>query len=175
MTLRQALSVSLVVIVVGTRVSAQGANGAALGEAQLYSLYAKRHATTAQFADLAVTRGADGQVRKAAETLARAHRGAKEKLEKIAAERHLTLVLPERDTSTALLGGATAALLGKTGRAFDSTWVSLAYDWLLTLLLDNNTHVKPQVDAQLGNTTREHTTWLFHQAADVAKLKKKFS
>jgi predicted outer membrane protein len=171
------LSVSLVTIVaLGTRASAQGASGAALGEAQLYSLYAKRHANTVQFAELAVTRGADGQVRKAAESLARAHREAREKLEKVAAERHLTLALPERDTSTALLAGATAALLGKTGRAFDSTWAHLANDWLVTLLLDNNTHVKPLVSApQLERITREHTTWLFHQSVELANLKKKFS
>ncbi len=102
-------------------------------------------------------------------------REAKEKLEKGAAEHHLALVPPERDTSTALLAAATAALQGKTGRAFDSTWANLAYNWLSTLILDNNRTVSAQAaGAGLGETAREHSTWLFRQLGETDKLRKKF-
>src|SRR3979490_2875239 len=72
-----------------------------------------------------------------------------------------------RAPSAGVLAGATGALVGKTDRAFDSTWAHLANDWLVTLLLDNNTHVKPLVSApQLERITREHTTWFFHQSVE---------
>ncbi len=153
---------------------AQATGGVSLSETALYSLYAKRHAATLTFANLAITRAADGEVRKAAENLARAHRDAREKLERIATERHLTLALPEHDTSTVLLEQARTSLDGKAGRAFDSTWVNVAHDWLSTLILDNNRVVKPRIAPELQPVAQEHTTWLFHQSAEMDKLRKKF-
>jgi len=153
---------------------AQAAGGGSLSEAALYSLYAKRHVATIAFADLAVTRAADGGVRKAAGNLARAHRDAREKLEGIATERHLTLALPEHDTTTVLLEQARSILAGKVGRAFDSTWADLAYHWLETLVLDNNRVVKAQIGPDLQPLAQEHSIWLFHQYGDMDKLRKKF-
>jgi len=153
---------------------AQAPGGGSLSEAGLYSLYANRHVATIAFANLAVTGAADGEVRKAAENLARAHRDAREKLEQLATERHLTLALPERDTSTVLLAQARRCLEGKTDRAFDSTWVNLAHDWLSTLILDNNRAVKTQIAPDLRPVAQEHTTWLFHQSAEIDRLRKKF-
>ena len=156
------------------RLSAQATGGGSLSETALYSLYATRHAATIALANLAVTRAADGEVRKAAENLARAHRDAREKLERVATERHLTLAPPEHDTSTVLLEQARTSLDGKVGRAFDSTWVNLAHKWLSTLILDNNRVVKAQIGPELQPVAQEHTTWLFHQSADMDKLRKKF-
>lgn len=156
------------------RLEAQAAGDKPLGEAALYSLYVKRHVATMAFADLAATHGSDGQVRKTAENLGRAHREAREKLERIATERHLTLALPERDTSTALLEQARNRLEGKAGRSFDSTWANLAYNWLSTLLLDNNRVVKAQLAPELQPIAQEHTTWLFHQSVEADKLRKRF-
>ncbi len=113
-------------------------------------------------------------MRKAAENLARAHRDAREKLERIATERHLTLALPEHDTSTVLLEQARTSLDGKAGRAFDSTWVNVAHDWLSTLIIDNNRVVKPRIAPELQPVAQEHTTWLLHQSAELDKLRKKF-
>src|SRR2546422_7500035 len=53
------------------RLSAQATGGRSLSETALYSLYATRHAATIALANLAVTRAADGEVRKAAENLDR--------------------------------------------------------------------------------------------------------
>jgi predicted outer membrane protein len=156
------------------QLAAQAAGNAPLSEAALYSLYVKRHEMTTAFADLAVARGADGEVRKAAEKLVRAHREARERLERVATDRHLTLVPPEHDTSTVLLEQARTALEGKAGRSFDSTWVSLASSWLSTLILDNNRTVKARIGPALQPIAQEHTTWLFHQYADIDKLRKKF-
>ena len=153
---------------------AQAAGGGSLSEAALYSLYAKRHVATIAFADLAVTRAADGGVRKAAGNLARAHRDARDKLERIATERHLTLALPEHDTTTVLLEQARSILAGKVGRAFDSTWVGLADNWLVTLLLDNNRVVKAQIGPELQPLAQEHSIWVFHQFGDMEQLRKKF-
>ena len=176
MSLSRVLGTLLVTTVALTAtVGAQGAAGASLGEAAVFSLYVQRHANTIQLADLAATRGTDGQIRKTAETIARAHREAKEKLERSAVERHLTLAPPARDTSTALLARATGALEGKTGRAFDSTWVSVANDWFSTLILDNNRNVSARVaDPGLRAMAQAHTTWLFRQSVEVDKLRKKF-
>ncbi len=155
---------------------AQATSGGSLNEGQLYSLYAARHAATVQFAELATARGSDGDVRKHAATLARANQAAADNLRKVARDRHLTLVPPAHDTTTMLLARATDLLRDKTGRAFDSTWVSLAYDWLSTLILDNNTHVKKQLsEASLETIARAHTSWLLPQSVEVAKLKKKFT
>ena len=153
---------------------AQTPGAGSLSETALYSLYAKRHVATIAFANLALTRAADGEVRKAAENLARAHRDAREKLERVATERHLTLAPPEHDTSTVLLEQARSNLAGKVGRAFDSTWVNLANNWLVALILDNNRVVKAQIGPELQPIAQEHTTWLFHQSADMDKLRKKF-
>src|SRR2546425_1002000 len=62
----------------------------------------------------------------------------------------------------------------KAGRAFDSTWGKVAHDWLSTLILDNNRVVKPQIAPELQPVAQEHTTWLFHQSAELDKLRKKF-
>ena len=113
-------------------------------------------------------------MRKAAENLARAHREAKEKLEKVAKDKHLTLTPPAHDTTTVLLEQARTALEGKTGPAFDATWANLAHSWLTTLILDNNVNVKPKLGPELQPIAREHTTWLFHQSADLDNLRKKF-
>ena len=129
---------------------------------------------TAAFADLATSRATNGDVRKAAENLARAHRDAWERLEKVAKDKHLTLTPPAHDTTTVLLEQARTALDGKTGRAFDATWADLAHSWLTTLILDNNVNVKPKLGPELQPIAREHTTWLFHQSADLDKLRKKF-
>jgi len=150
------------------------APGGSLSEAALYSLYAKRHAMTIAFATLATERGADGDVRKAAEKLVSAHREARQKLERIASERHLTLALPEHDTSTVLLEQARTTLEGKVGRSFDSTWVNLAQNWFSTLILDNNRLVKARIGREMQPVAQEHTTWLFHQSADIGGLRKKF-
>ncbi len=155
-------------------VAAQATGGTLLNEAALYSLYAKRHAMTIAFATLATERGADGDVRKAAEKLVRAHREVREKLERIATERHLNLALPEHDTSTVLLEQARTTLEGKVGRSFDSTWVNLAQNWFSTLILDNNRVVKARIGPELQPVAQEHTTWLFHQSADIGSLRKKF-
>jgi predicted outer membrane protein len=155
-------------------VAAQATGGASLSEAALYSLYVKRHAMTVAFASFATDRASDGDVRKAAEKLAQAHREAQAKLERIAGERHLALVLPEHDTSAVLLEQARTALQGKVGHSFDSTWVNLAQDWLSTLILDNNRAVKARIGPELQPVAQEHTTWLFHQSADIGGLKKKF-
>ena len=154
--------------------AAQAIGGSAWNEAALYSLYAKRHAMTVAFATLATERASDGDVRKAAEKLGRAHQEAQGKLERIATERHLTLALPEHDTSTVLLEQARTALGGKVGRSFDSAWVSLAQGWLSTLILHNNRVVKALIGPELQLVAQEHTTWLFHQSADIAGLRKKF-
>jgi predicted outer membrane protein len=158
----------------GPQLAAQSPGNTSLSEAALYSLYAKRHAMTIAFANLAVERSTDGDVRKAAENLVRAHREAGEKLERVAADRHLTLVPPAHDTSTVLLEQARTALEGKEGRAFDAAWVNLANSWLMTLILDNNRTVKPHIGPALRPLAQEHTTWLFHQSADIDKLRKKF-
>ena len=155
-------------------VAAQATSGTLLSEAALYSLYAKRHAMTIAFASLATERATDGDLRKAAETLVRAHREARDKLERIATERHLTLALPEHDTSTVLLEQARTTLEGKVGRSFDSTWVNLAQGWLATLILDNNRAVKAHIGPEMQPVAQEHTTWLFHQSADISGLRKKF-
>jgi predicted outer membrane protein len=155
-------------------VVAQAPGGKSLSEAALYFLYAKRHDMTIEFASLAVARGADGEVRKAAENLVRAHREAREKLERIASDRRLSLAPPGRDTSTDLLEQARATLEGKAGPSFDTTWLSLARSWLSTLILDNNRTVKPQIGPELQAVAQQHTTWLFHQSADIDKLSKKF-
>jgi len=159
---------------VAPRVAAQAIGGEPLTEAALYSLYVKRHAATIAFANLAVTRAADGAVRKAAENLASAHRDARERLERIASERHLTLAPPERDTATVLLDQARSTLEGKVGRAFDSTWVSLADTWLTTLIVDNNRTVKAHIGPDLQPIAQAHTTWLFHQTTEIYRLHKKF-
>src|SRR4051812_4717815 len=129
----------------GPPLAAQGSGNSSLSEAGLYSLYARRHEMTLAFANLALAGAADGEVRKAAESLVRAHREAGEKLARIARDRQLTLTPPEHDTSTVLLEQARATLEGKKGRSFDSTWVSLASSWLSTLILDNNRTVKSQI------------------------------
>src|SRR5262249_24582483 len=116
----------------------------------------------------------DGEVRKKAETLGRAHREARGKLEQVATKRHLTLVLPERDTTTVLLQQARALLEGNVGRSFDSTWVNLAHTWLSTLILDNNRVVKPHLTPELLPVATEHTSWLFLQSVEMDKLRKKF-
>jgi len=143
-------------------------------EAALYSLYTKRVVNTAAFADLAVTGAADANVRKAAQNLARDHREAQEKTERLAHDRKFTIAPPEHDTSDVLLAQARSALKEKTGRAVDSAWVTLAHQWLLTLMLDNNRNVKPRLAGQLQPVAVDHTTWLFHQLADIDKLAKKF-
>jgi predicted outer membrane protein len=158
----------------GPRLAAQAPGNTSLSEAALYSLYAKRHEMTVAFAKLAEGRAADGEVRKTAEHLVQAHREAGEKLKRIASDRHLTLASPEHDTSTVLLEQARAALEGKQGRMFDSTWANLAYAWLSTLILDNNRTVKANIGPDLQPVAREHTTWLFHQSADMDKLRKKY-
>ena len=155
-------------------VAAQATGGPSLSEAALYSLYVKRHAMTVAFASFATERASNGDVRKAAEKLAGAHREAQAKLERIATERHLALALPEHDTSTVLLEHARTALEGKVGHSFDSTWVNLAQDWLSTLILDNNRAVKAHIGPELQPVAQEHTTWLFHQSADIGALRKKF-
>ena len=156
------------------RLAAQAPGNASLSVAELYSLYGKRHDMTIAFANLGVARGADGDVRKAAENLVRAHREARDKLERIATDRHLTLIPPEHDTTTVLLAQARSTLEGKVGRSFDSTWVNLAHNWLSTLILDNNLNVKAHIGPDLQPLAREHTTWLFHQSADMDKLRRKF-
>jgi predicted outer membrane protein len=156
------------------RLAAQAPGDGSLSEAGLYSLYAKRHAMTIEFANLALTHGVDGDVRSAAENLVRTHREAKEKLERAATERHLTLASPARDTTTALLEQARTTLEGKTGRAFDSTWVNLGNSWLTTLILDNNRVVKSRIGSELQPVAQAHTTWLFHQSAEMDKARKKF-
>lgn len=153
---------------------AQAPGGGSLNEAALYSLYVKRHDVTIALTDLAVPHATNGEVRKAAETLASAHRDARGRLEGIATERHLTLAPPEHDTSTVLFEQARSSLVGKAGRAFDSAWVNLAYNFLSTLILDNNRVVKRQIGPDLQPVAQEHTTWLFHQSADLDKLRKKF-
>jgi len=158
----------------GLPLAAQAPGNTSLSEPGLYSLYAKRHEMTAAFANLAVVGGADGDVRKAAEALGHAHGEAGEKLKRAASTRHLTLVPPEHDTSTVLLEQARAALEGKQGRAFDSTWVNLGNAWLSTLILDNNRTVKARIGPELQPIAREHTIWLFHQSADIEKLRKKY-
>jgi predicted outer membrane protein len=157
-----------------TSLSAQRPVSGALTETALYSLYVRRHIATVALANLAATRAASGEVRKAAENLARDHGDARQKLERIATERHLTLAPPQHDTSTVLLEQARSSLDGKVGRAFDSTWISLAHDWLTTLILDNNRVVKAQIGPELQPVAQAHTTWLFHQSADMDKLRKKF-
>jgi predicted outer membrane protein len=157
-----------------TSLPAQTAGDGALTETALYSLYVRRHIATVGLANLAVTRAGNGEVRKAAENLARAHGDARQKLERIATERQLTLAPPEHDTSTVLLEQARSSLEGKVGRAFDSTWVSLAHNWLSTLILDNNRVVKAQIGPELQPLAQEHTTWLFHQSADMDKVRRKF-
>jgi predicted outer membrane protein len=154
--------------------AAQATGGPLLSEGALYALYAKRHAMTVAFASLATERATDGDVRKAAENLVRAHREAQTKLERIATERHLTLTPSDRDTSTVLLEQARTTLEGKVGRSFDSTWVHLAQGWLSTLILDNNRFVKAHIGPELQAVAQEHTTWLFHQSADIGGLRKKF-
>ena len=143
-------------------------------EAALYSLYTKRVVNTATCANLAVTGAADANVRKAAQNLARDHREAQEKTERLARDRGFTIAPPEHDTSDVLLAQARSALEGKTGRAFDSAWVNLAHQWLFTLVLDNNRTVKPRLAGQLQPVAVDHTTWLFHQLPDIDKLAKKF-
>jgi predicted outer membrane protein len=154
---------------------AQTPGASSLSETALYSLYARRHVATIAFANLALTRAADGEVRKAAETITRAHRDARESLERVATERHLTLAPPEHDTSTVLLEQARSSLAGKAGRAFDSTWVSLADNWLITLIVDNNRAVKAHIGPELQAIAQAHTTWLFHQTTEILKLRKKFT
>jgi predicted outer membrane protein len=154
--------------------AAQRTGDGSLSEAALYSLYVTRHVATVAFANLAATRATDGDIRKAAQDLETAHREARERLERIAGERHLTLAPPERDTSTALLEHARKTLNGLTGRAFDSAWTELAHDWLFTLVLDNNRVVKARIGADLQSVAVQHTTWLFHQSSDIEKLRKKF-
>ncbi len=156
------------------KLPAQASGGGALSEAALYSLYVKRHDATIALADLAVSHTSNGDVRKAAEALDSAHVDARAKLVSIATERHLTLALPEHDTSTVLLELARSSLDGKAGRAFDSTWVHLAYNLLSTLILDNNRVVKRQIGPDLQPVAQEYTTWLFHQSAELDKLRKKF-
>jgi predicted outer membrane protein len=129
---------------------------------------------TVAFADLAVTRTSDSQVRKAAETLSRAHTEARDRLARIAADKHLTLSPPDRDTSAVLLQQARAKLEGTTGRSFDSTWVNLAHDWLMALILNNNRVVKAQIAPELQPVAVQHTTWVFHQLPDIDKALKKF-
>jgi predicted outer membrane protein len=153
---------------------AQTPGAGSLSETALYSLYARRHVATIAFASLALTRAADGEVRNAAENLARAHRDARERLERVATERHLALVPPEHDTSTVLLEQAHSSLAGKVGRAFDSTWVSLADNWLITLIVDNNRAVKAHIGPELQAIAQAHTTWLFHQTTEILKVRKKF-
>ena len=174
MKLSPALWLLLGAFSLATRVEAQASGDRPLSEAALYSLYVKRHVATMAFADLAVTHGSDGQVRKTGDNLVRAHREAREKLERIATERHLTLALPEGDTSTALLEQARTRLEGKVGRSFDSTWANLAYNWLSTLILDNNRVVSARVTPEFQPVVREHTTWLFHQSVEADKLRKRF-
>jgi predicted outer membrane protein len=156
------------------RLAAQTPADRSLNEAGLYSLYVKRHAMTIAFANLAVAHAVDGDVRSSAENLVRTHRETQEKLEKSAADRHLTLVAPAHDTTTTLLEQARTALDGKTGRTFDSTWVDLSNNWLMTLVLDNNRVVKAQIAPELQPVAQAHTTWLFHQLSDIGKLRKKF-
>jgi predicted outer membrane protein len=161
-------------VTLASPLAAQGKGDGSLSEAALYSLYVKRHVATIAFANLAATRAADADVRKAAQDLERAHREARERLERIATERHLTLASPERDTSTALLEQARKSLDGMTGRSFDSTWAELGYGWLLALMLDNNRVVKARVGADLQPVAQQHTTWVFHQLSDIDKLRKRF-
>jgi predicted outer membrane protein len=156
------------------RLAAQAPSDQSLSEAGLYSLYVKRHAMTIAFANLALAHGVDGDVRSSAENLVRTHREAQEKLERTATERHLTLALPAHDTTTALLDQARAALEGRAGRVYDPTWVNLGSNWLTTLILDNNRVVKAQIGPELQPVARAHTTWLFHQSADLGKVQKKF-
>jgi predicted outer membrane protein len=156
------------------RLAAQTPGDKSLSEAGLYSLYVKRHAMTVEFANLGLAHAVDGDVRSSAENLVRTHREAQEKLEKSATERHLTLAPPAHDTTTALLDQARTALEGKTGRAFDSTWVNLGSSWLTTLILDNNRVVKAQIAPELQPVAQAHTTWLFHQSADLGKVRKNF-
>jgi len=172
--LRFAGCVLLAVVSLASSAQAQATSNRSFGEAQLFSLYLKRHDMTIQFADLARTHASDGQVRKTAEEFARAHREAREKLERIATERHLTLAPPEGDTSTALLAQARTTLEGRAGRSFDSTWANLAYNWLSTLILDNNRVVSARATPELQPVVREHTTWLFHQSVEADKLRKRF-
>ena len=154
---------------------AQAQAGKSLSETALYSLYAKRHVATAAFADLATGHASDDDVRKLAEQLGRANKEARENLDKAAADRHLTLALPEHDTTTVLLAQARTALEGKTGRAFDSTWVNLGNAWLMALVLDNNREVKPLIGPELQPLAKAHTTYLFHQLSDMSKVKEKFN
>jgi len=145
-----------------------------LSEAELYSLYVKRHDMTIEFARLALAHGADKAVRAAAEDLAGAHSEARQKLERVARDRHLMLAPPEHDISTILLEQARGTLEGKEGRSFDTAWVGLAHTWLSNLILDNNRTVKAHIAAELQPVAQEHTSWLFHQSAHIDKLLKKF-
>ncbi len=154
--------------------AAQASGDSLLTEAALYSLYAKRVVNTIAFANLALTRAADANVRRAAENLAREHREAREKTERLASDHRFTVSPPEHDTSDVLLAEARSRLEGKTGRAFDSTWVNLAQQWLFTLTLDNNVSVKPRVARDLQPVAGDFTLWLFHQIPDIDKLGKKF-
>jgi predicted outer membrane protein len=157
-----------------SQLSAQSNGASTLTEAELYSLYVARHAATIELAQLATTSAENKDVRKQAESLAKAHREAREKLEKGAGDRHLKLTTPAHDTSFVLLAQARTTLAGKTGRTFDSTWTDVTHKWLQTLLIDNNKAVKPRISPELMPVATAHTTWLFHQFADLDKLLKKF-
>jgi len=156
------------------QLAAQASSDSLVTETALYSLYTKRVDNTIAFANLALTRATDARVLKAAESLAREHRESRDKTERGARDHRFTISPPEHDTSDVLLAEARRKLEGKTGRAFDSTWATLAHEWLFTLILDNNRNVKPRVGRDLQPVASDFTVWLFHQLPDIDKLSKAF-
>ena len=154
--------------------AAQGSVDSLLTEGALYSLYTKRVDNTIALANIASTGASDAKVRKAADNLARQHQDARTRTEGIAREHRFTLALPAHDTSDVLLAEARRSLEGKTGRVFDSTWASIAHQWLFTLIVDNNRNVKPRVPRDLQPVAADLTTWLFHQLPEIDQLGKRF-
>ena len=173
--MRRCVLLSALVAVVVNSASAQTQAGTPQPtEQSVFSLYVARHEATARFAELG-TQATDKDVREFAEHLRDAHRNAGEKLEQSAQKESITIIRPTRDTSDAMLASAIQALKGKTGRELDSTFAVQAYAWLATLMLDNNIKVLGALpDGELKKFGQAYGRFVFHQAADAGKLKKKY-
>jgi predicted outer membrane protein len=164
----------LAIAAVPLRASAQ-ADGALLTTQSVYSLYVARHEATVRFAELGAARASSKDVRKVAELLAKENRETGERITKLAAKEGVTLSRPAHDTTEVLLAQATRQLEGKSGAAFDSTFVMQAHDWLMTLAMDNGKNVlKPLPAGDLKRFGEAYGLFLFREMGETYKLKTKY-
>ena len=147
---------------------------APLNESRAFSIWAARHEATAKFADIAVQRATNGDVKQFAEKLVKEERDALAGLTKEAEKEKIEITAVGRDTTDALLAAANAALGAKSGKDFDGEWVARANAWMTTLILDNNINVSGKLpEGDLKKMSQSYSRFQFRLSAEARSLQGK--